>query len=91
MTLADRLFDAQTAYYLVESDLFEAALYNLGGIGDFDDVTADYYDRSMEIKGAAPGTTLTEEQKAEIWAWGFDRVWICRSDGTETYYSRSQS
>lgn len=46
----------------------------------------DDYDASLELTIADPAFNLSDEQQAKLWAEGFARCWVTRTDDTCTYY-----
>lgn len=88
MSFADDMFKAFYALGRFEDDL-GTELEKLG-IPDqeYNDLTWDHYDYSVEFKDACPHFRLTPEQLKGIWELGFHRLWICHADGWETYYHK---
>jgi hypothetical protein len=84
-TVADRLWDVWHGYHTAESDAEDAIMDAYEGDCGCTRIAFDDYDGSFELKGVTPGWTPTPETLAAWWAAGFDRCWICYSDGTERY------
>lgn len=90
-TLAGRLFEAQREAICLEHELCTKLAVILGG-GDpadssfedfkFCDVSYDDHDSSLELLGCNEALNLTQEQAAQIFALGFERVWLNWTDGT---------
>lgn len=88
---ADALFAAGIAKSIQEIHLDDY----LGAHGLLDiseeDITWDYYDRSIEFHGVINNFQLDTVRLKLLWAYGFERCWINYIDGTQTYYDRSNS
>lgn len=88
-TFADELFCASAALSRVEGALCDR-LHAIVGVPAaacwWDDVTWDWYDRSVELKNVRNDLELTPEMRQQIAALGFERMWICYQDGTERHY-----
>jgi len=91
--LANVLFALTRAMTQADGRIWNEMILVLGGYTentdswpDFDDITWDPYDESMELKGCGPAIVFTDEQWARVAGLGFQRTWICYRDGSERYY-----
>lgn len=85
MTIAQRCFETRNNWLLTEELVLDEMVKILGGEPDkpgewpFEDVTCDEVDwdgQSVELTGARPGLTLTDEQLDQVWGLGFTVVRI---------------
>lgn len=89
-TIADALFRSTHELSEAEDGLYEFLnkILSPKQFESYDHATWDWYDLSLEFKGASNDFDLTFEQRNEIWKAGFSRCWICYTDPTckEIYY-----
>lgn len=71
--------------FLNAKDRFETLL--LEAMGDFDRISHDPYDNSIEVDGVPPTTRLSEAAQRVIWSAGFRKAYVNHVDGWETHYS----
>ena len=80
MTLADRIFNAQSALADAEEELYDHLEATLGAT-ECGRLTYDYYDRSFEAYQFEPfDIEITPEQLTAICALGFNRFWLHKTD-----------
>lgn len=80
-SIANILYEAQGAESQLEDSLFQA------GVTDFDRLSWDHYDNSLEIYGVAPSLRLSPEAQRVISDAGFSKVYVNHIDKWETHYS----
>ena len=85
-SFAQQLFTAHQAQDIMETR-FTMELMAMGILGDWSEYRFDDYDQSFELKGTPPGLQFTPDQCEKLAALGFQRCWICYTDGTEKYYA----
>lgn len=84
-TLANRLFQAHTAYTIILDDLEDKLGEIFGPELDYDYLTHDWYDFSFELKKVRGDWVPPPEQLTKAFGLGFDRCWICYDNGDERY------
>jgi hypothetical protein len=93
-TIAARAFAAQIEWGLARELAGDAILDALGfdphapdTWPKFDDFTFDHYDESFEIRGVVDAAfTISPESWTKCRALGFDRAWLCYTDGSERHF-----
>ncbi len=60
------------------------------GFGEFDHVSGDYYDNSLEIKGVSNDARLSAAAQQIIFDAGFSKVYVNHQNGWETHYGWSR-
>ena len=85
VSVADALFAVGHAEWGATEALYQqvGAVFGLTWPDDpppWSRLSWDYYDTSIEIKGAAPNFVPTAGQWAAIRALGFSRMWVCYED-----------
>lgn len=84
--IAEIIYNARHAHMRAEDRLLDLLFGDKHEGADFEDFTYDYYNSSLEFKGASAGFLLTPEQLKTLWDSGFQRTWVCYKDGSERYY-----
>ena len=89
-TIADEIHCATSLKSLLYDDIYSRINVLLGGNDSgrsmFDDITTDWYDNSLELKGVIDGTEIKPEVIQAIYEMGFDRFWVNFIDGSEKYF-----
>lgn len=78
---AGKMFDWHRAEMNFTDNLVEA------GFGEFNGISGDTYDCSLEIKGAGDDARLNEAAQKLIFDAGFVRVYVNHKNGWETHYT----
>lgn len=90
--LAHQYWDAKRHANRLEVDVEEAIMRVLGfdpdqspdyGYCGFSHITQDDYDSSFELKGCTAKFVLTDEQKSQLRALGFQQCWFCNKGPSE--------
>lgn len=81
MKFNDVMFDYHRAELNFSDALCDA------GFGDFNRISGDHYDNSIEFYGVEDGVRINEAAQRLIHAAGFGRCWTNHKDGSEWYYS----
>lgn len=76
------------AYHKAESD-FEDALVE-AGFGEFEGVSGDHYDNSIEIHKVGNAARLNEAAQRVVFDAGFSKAYVNHEDGWETHYNWKQ-
>jgi hypothetical protein len=87
-SVADAIHRATSWKAALLDHIFGYFNFLLGGNDDnmlFDDLTVDWYDNSIELKGVQVGTKIPEDFGKAVYELGFIRFWVCFTDGTEQY------
>ena len=80
-SFAQIMFD----YHMAESAFTDALCDS--EFGDFNRISGDYYDNSLEIKEVDNDARLNEAAQKIIYDAGFAKVYVNHKDGWETHYS----
>lgn len=90
--LATELFEVESRYNRLVSDLFDFVVHDVLGLAEddfnwpFEDITWDWYDLSFELKNCKPDFDLTPEQQKMMWEAGFFQCWLCYGNRGEEGY-----
>jgi hypothetical protein len=87
---AEQWWKFRNAKYDWEDRLGHMLSADYGKEWDFDDISTDEYDCSLEIQKVSPHVRLSEAVQRLIWEAGFGRVYVNHSDGWQTHYNWSQ-
>lgn len=79
--IAERMFDGGAAQSQLEMQLVEA------GFGDFERLSWDEHDYSVEIYGVPPAARMPVDAQRVIHAAGFLKAYVNHGDKWETHYS----
>lgn len=93
-TLAEKVFEAQRAYYDAHHDLDEAVIAIFGGL---DNCRAENwgveqdsdYDNSIEVR-MREGCTLSDDERSALRALGFSLVWNDERSAPKRSFSRPE-
>ena len=81
---AAAMFEYHLAEARFQSDLSEV------GFMDYEYISGDSYDNSIEIYGANNDARMTEDQQRVVFDAGFSTVFVNHLDGWETHYNWKQ-
>lgn len=94
-SLGPALFALQDLHVNLDSHLWYVVIHDVFGIDpdatddwpDFEDITLDRYDSSIEFKRCGPSFSLDDGRWEILRTRGFQRCWVCYRDGSEKYYA----
>lgn len=84
--IASAIYDAQDAKSAAEERLLDLLFGEKHEGAHFGEFTFDPYDGSVEFKDAGAGFLLTPDHLKSLWDSGFQRTWVCYTDGSERHY-----
>lgn len=85
--LSSTLFQSLATIHDTEEaigEAFEAAF----GADTYEELTWDFYDHSLEVHGVPNDLAMTEPFLAQVWGWGFVRMWLRHQDNSESYFHK---
>jgi hypothetical protein len=92
MTEAEAMFTVRAQAAIAEERMGDAILRAIGrdpndtSTWPCDDFTFDDHDMSCEMKQTKPAFSPTLDHRAAIWALGFQKMYVCYTDGRELVY-----
>jgi len=84
-TLADKCFDASNEMGDRVEEVFDIIERFWPG-REFDDVSWDYYDASVEVHNVENDATLSSSNLEELWKTGFKKCYLNHADKSESLY-----